>query len=140
MEEIKKAFTKMKKSLEKETGLCGGFTMSGRQIANRTATYLVCNDWDFDYEISYYLKSDEKVQGYSSWTAEEKENSHERTMQFVSHLENLKKKYGTKMNQAKETLSILKNSKAFADFQKEVGETELSLELKNGCYYIRFHF
>lgn len=140
--EIKKAFEKMKKDLEKETGIKGGFVMNKRQIEKRTATYFVCRSTSYEYEIDECRKTDMKVQAYDTWTAEEKASAHKRMMESIEFLTELKEKYGTRENEVECTKNTIVNSKAFKSFEETIGNTvSLLRELDNdGCYKLRFHY
>lgn len=138
--EIKKAFEQFKKELKKETGISGGFTMTAKQIKNRTATYCINNAIPFEMEIERELNSDKKVQAYESWSKEMKADFHERTENLVARYEARLKKYGTKQREAAEITKQVVNSKAFKKFSEQLGNVEYNNEEMNGCYYIRFNY
>lgn len=138
--EIKKAYNQFKKEIEKECGIKYGFTMTVKQIANRTATYCSSTIVEFDNLIDQDIKTANKIMTYNTWTEEEKINRYNEIMDEVKHLNELKVKYGTQYNRAVDTMNKIKNSKAFAKFQTEVGKTELSIETANDCWHIRFNY
>lgn len=138
--EIKKAWEQMKKDIKKELGISGGFTMNGKQIKNRTATYLICNVIPYEKEIEHLKRTMEKVQGYDTWTAEEKERSKQRDLVTLAGYEAGLAKYGTKENEAEVVTQQIINSKAFEKFQKEVGEVSWQIEQMDIGYYIRFNY
>lgn len=139
--DIKKAWNTMKKELEKETGIAGGFTMSVKQIANRTATYLVCNNLSYEREIEYHRAEDERVQGFETWTDKEKERAHAREIETIERLERRLAEYGTKKNEANVAAEKIVKSKAFAKFQETVGSTVwVSVEETNDAFYVRFNY
>lgn len=138
--ENKKAFEQMKKEIKKELGISGGFTMNAKQIKNRTATYAICNVIPFEEEIEKLQKTMERIQGYDTWTAEEKERSRQRDMVTMAYYEEELKKYGTKENKAIKVTEQIVNSKAFENFQNEVGKVEWNIEQMDICYYIRFNY
>ena len=143
--EIKKAFETMKKELKKEMGISGGFTMSAKQIENRTATYLVCNLVPWEKEIKYFEDACARVRGYSSWTDEEKArwcNDYE-TITIPWFKEQLAK-FGTKTAYAENEINRVINSAAFAKFSAEVGGCRWEKEIKTDSgieyVYIRFRY
>lgn len=139
--EIKKAFETFKKEVAKECGLKGGFTMSKRQIELRTATMLVNNIISFEEEIKRQEESDERVQGFSTWTEKQKMNHHEYCMENIRFYEDLKAKWGTKANEFSMKKKMLEESKAFAKLQQAIGNITLTTELKDGMFnYIRFNY
>ena len=127
--EIKKAFETFKKEIKKEAGLAYGFTMNRKQIEKRTATYLVCNTIDIDWEIANTEKSMEKAGSAKDW--------YEKRLAVVKAE---KERFGTKENELKETVKIIENSKAFSKFTETIGKTELTTEENDNCYYIRFNY
>lgn len=138
--EIKKAWEQMKKDIKKELGISGGFTMSAKQIKNRTATYCINNVIPFEDEIAREKKTDAMVQGYDTWTAEEKARSHARSLETIEAYERRLAKFGTKENEAKYYAEQIVNSKAFAKFQQEVGNVSWNIEQMDICYYVRFNY
>ena len=140
--EIKKAWNNMKKDIEKELGIKGGFVMNKKQIEKRTATYTVCNTIPYDEEIDRYIRDDVKVQSYNSWTAEEKARHHNQTIECVNWLVKDEEKYGTKENKAKTEQKQIMNSKAFKKFEEAVGNAVCTIiEVDNdGCYKLRFYY
>ena len=141
-QEIKKAFNTFKKELAKETGHSGGFTMSGRQIELRTATYLVCNILPYDTEIERCRKTVEKVLGYDTWSDEAKERTKQEYAGYIAGYEARKAKYGTKENELLMTLKEVENSGAFKKFASNFEQVTLTTETGSDgfCYYIRFHY
>lgn len=111
--EIKKAFEQMKKAAVKEIGIKYGFSMTTKQIANRTATLLVCNTFPFELDNSGANPEFRKAEH---------------------------KKYGTKENQLAKTFEAVKGSKAFAEFAKHFDSVRVSTEQNGNFYYIRFDY
>lgn len=128
--EIKKAFEQFKRELKKETGISGGFTMSAKQIANRTATYLVCNLIPFETEIRFQMNSIESVRGYKSWTDAEKNRWISDAEATIKEYENLIAQYGTKEAFAKAKVDKVVESKSFARFVNAVGNVDWHMEAK----------
>lgn len=146
--EIKKAWNIFKKELTKEdVNSCGTFSMTARQIANRTATILVCSNIPYAEQIERENKSLAQVMGYDSWTDEEKARSKEFHDVKVAIYKRDMEKFGTKENELKVTLEQIKNSNAFKKFciDAEIEDTvRLSTETKVlygiGYYYIRIDY
>lgn len=144
MNEIKKAFETMKKELKKETGIYGGFVMNAKQIENRTATYIVCNLIPYEKEIEDAKYWDGVVQGYKTWTDEAKARRHSENMARIATLEDMIAKYGTKMNEGKERITKILESKAFEKFSTTLGGVKTSTEIKTDYgvdfLYLRFRY
>lgn len=139
--EIKKAFEQFKKEVKKELGIKYGFSMTAKQIKNRTATFCICNTIPYERQIEYSKEVDAKVQGYESWTDEEKRVSHERHLEEIARYEAELAQYGTKENLMKEVTTAIVNSKAFERFQQNIGgKVYWSNEEMDICYYIRFDY
>ena len=142
--EIKKAFDQFKKELAKETGIKGGFTMSGKQIENRTATYLICNLIPYEEEIKYQNDSCERISKYTSWTDAEKERYIANAKAWVAMWESERAKHGTKENYARVTVERIVNSKAFQNFSNTMGGVRYYTETKNASglmvKYLRFNY
>ena len=145
MADLKKAFELMKKELKKETGISGGFTMSAKQIENRTATYLVCNLIPYEKEIARIKASCERVRGYNTWTDAEKErfcNDYEQN--WIPYFEKQIEDYGTKENYANVIAERIVNSKAFSKFSETIGGVRYHLESKResglDVMYLRFNY
>lgn len=146
--EIKKAWNIFKKEIVKEgVDVSGNCYMTAKQIANRTATILICNNISYEKEIEREYKSLAQVMGYDSWTDEEKAHSKEsHDVRVVIYKRNMEK-FGTKENELKVTLEQIKNSNAFKKFcvNAEIEDTvTLSTEMKMlygiGYYYIRIDY
>lgn len=138
--EIKKAWDRMKREVRKELGISGGFSMTARQIKNRTATYCICNVFPYDKEIADRLDSIAMVNAYDTWTDAEKKHHEEYNLTAIAGYEAMKQKYGTKENEMAQVTKAILNSKAFAKFQQEVGQVTVSNEQMDICYYIRFNY
>lgn len=143
--EIKKAFEVFKKEIAKELNFNdwqkSGFTMSKRQIELRTATYMVNTVPSFEHEIEEIEKRDAKVQGYDTWTDEQKARSHADSIHAIGQYQNLKERYGTKANQLAQTKAEIENSKAFAKLMETLGEITLTTyQTENYYNYIRFNY
>lgn len=141
-ENIKKAFNQMKKELEKETGIKGGFVMNKRQIEKRTATYTVCYNQPYDETIDRIIRDDVKVQSYDTWTPEEKANAHKRAMEAIKYVTEREEKFGTIENEVEQTHLTIYNSKAFANFERAIGNAIcITKEIDNdNCYKLRFYY
>lgn len=138
--DIKKAWEQMKKEIKKELGISGGFTLNAKQLQNRTATYLSTVTLSYETAIAFLEKEIERVQGYTTWTDAEKENSRQRELAEIQRLEALRSRYGTRENQVVEEMKAITGSKAFEKFENAVGKTSFHIEENNGCYYIRFDY
>lgn len=139
--EIKKAWETMKKELKKETGLESGFTMNAKQIKNRTATFLACNNIPYSEEIERLERDCARVQAYDTWTAEEKARHKEYTDGQIERYTKRMEKHGTKENELRNKHDMLVNSKAFKKFAANFDSVTTEFETKeNMFYYIRFHY
>lgn len=141
--DIKKAWNNFKKDIKKEgldlSGLC---YMTAKQIANRTATILLCNAIPYEEEIERTLKSIAKVQSYDSWTDEEKARAKKRDEETIAVYEAEMKKFGTKENEAKVTSEQIVSSKAFKTFceDAEIEDTvSTNIEMQTQ-YGINLHY
>ena len=146
--DIKKAFNNFKKNIVKEgLDLNGRCYMTAKQIANRTATILICTDQAYEKEIERERKSTTQVMAYDSWTDEEKARSKASYDEKIAMYESEMKKFGTKENEFKVTMEQIESSNAFRTFCKdaEIEDTvRLSMEMKNqygmGLYYVRIDY
>lgn len=139
--EIKKAWETMKKELKKELGIEGGFTMNAKQINNRTATYMACNNRPYEEEIRIAKETIEKVMAYTTWTEEEKARSKANTENWIEKETERIKKYGTKENELKMIHEEIVTSKAFQKFASNFEKVTTEFEEKeNFLYYIRFNY
>ena len=146
--DIKKAWNNFKKDIKKEgldlNGLC---YMTAKQIANRTATVLLCNAIPYEEQIEHVIKEMEKVQSYDSWTAEEKARDKKRSEETIAAYEAEMKKFGTKENKAKVTSEQIVSSKAFKTFceNAEIEDTvstniEMQTQYGINLYYLRIMY
>lgn len=145
--EIKKAWEVFKKAVQKETGidLTGCCYMNAKQIANGTATICLVNDIDYDREIARELSSIEKVNGYDTWTNEEKQNHERRSLSAIAFYEARKAEFGTKENEAKVEFDQITGSKAYKVLKEAIGIENVALELVEkwkglSCYQIRISY
>lgn len=145
--EIKKAWNTFKKEIAKEISfdLTGCCYMNKKQLETGTATILLCNDIDYDWEIARQRKSIDKVNGYDTWTAEEKKNNEERCMARIRSEEADKAKYGNKANEAETKAAELTGSKAFKKLAEVIGLSTFDLEFITkyeglNAYQIRIHY
>lgn len=138
--EIKKAFETFKKDLAKETNIKGGFTMSAKQIKLRTATYLSTSLTPFEDQIARVLRDDERVQGYDTWTDEEKGRHHNEALSTVAWYKERLEKFKTPRNLATYEMCSIVASEAFRKLQDEIGQISVDMEDKNGYAYIRFNY
>ena len=135
-QEIKKAFERFKKELNKETGIKGGFTMNCKQIENRTATYAVCPAIDFD----------SKIADAEAWAAKASREDHKKIcLETAEYFKALKAQYGTWEARAEEIIGKVTGSKAFETFSAAIGGVKWNTELgKDYCgqrwLYIRFNY
>ena len=142
--EIKKAFEQFKKELFKETGIKGGFTMSARQIENRTATYCICNLIPYEKEIAYHQNACERVRSYDSWTDAEKDRWCAGAEKTIAYYKDQLAKYGTKENYAAVMFETITKSKAYRNLCETFGGVRTYLEQKRNSgldvMYIRFTY
>ena len=140
--EIKKAWNAFKKEIAKEVNfdLTGCCYMNAKQIANGTATITLCNDWEYDIEIQHYRNSIEKVNGYDSWSEEEKKRNEEHNLTRIAYYEARKAEYGTKMNEAYKKTEAIANSKAYQKLAATIGVNDYGVELKSGVYQLRINY
>ena len=146
--ETKKAWNIFKKEIVKEgVNVSGNCYMTSRQIANRTATILVCTNIPYAEEIKRENESLAKVIAYDTWTDAEKARSKEHCNARIAIYNRDMEKFGTKENELKITLEQIKNSNAFKKFcnNAEIEDTvKLSTETKVqygiGLYYIRIDY
>jgi hypothetical protein len=128
--EIKAAWNTFKKEAGKEisfdmTGTC---YMNAKQIANGTATISLCNDIEYEDDIRYYRSSIERVNGYETWTAEEKEKHEAHEMKCIAACERGKAKYGTKANEAETKAAEILSSKAYKKLADAIGINNAGVE------------
>ena len=140
--DIKKAWNNFKKDIKKEgldlSGLC---YMTAKQIANRTATILLCNAIPYEEDIDRTLNSIAKLQSYDSWPDEERDE------ETIAVYEAEMKKFGTKENEAKVTSEQIVSSKAFKTFceDAEIEDTvstniEMQTQYGINLYYLRITY
>ena len=139
-QEIKKAFDTMKRGLAKEIGISSGYYCKAKQIENRTATLLVCNDIPYEDEIASAKAMDERVQSYDTWTDESKARHHSYALDAIARYQARLDKYGTKQGELIAVLHALQGSKSFQNFAAHFDHVSLTTEAKNGCHYIRFNY
>jgi hypothetical protein len=138
--EIKKAFDTMKRGLAKEIGISNGYYCKAKQIENRTATLLVCNDTPYEKEIEREQAEDKRVQSFDTWTEAQKARSHARSIEDITRYQQKLAKYQTKENELMTVKEELSKSKAFKTFSANFERVTLTTEAANGCYYIRFNY
>lgn len=139
MTDIKKAFNQFKKDIKKEgLDLTGSCYMTAKQIQNRTATILICNNIPYEKEIRDTTLRMQKVLGYDTWTDEEKvRNAKSSTASILKYTQDLMK-YGTKDNEFKQTRQFILNSTAWKKFVEAVGsEVQTIREDKDIGMYLR---
>ena len=143
MADIKKAWNQFKKDIKKEgIDLTGSCYMTAKQMANRTATILICDNIPYAEEIKYTTAAIQKVCGFDTWTAEEKVRSiKHHTEQIAKYTESLIK-YGTKENEHKHTVESILRSKAWNAFTTAVGtQVSTGYEEKEGrLMYLRINY
>lgn len=145
--EIKAAWNIFKKESKKQvsfdmTGCC---YMNAKQIANGTATIALCNDIEYDVEIDRSRRDDERVQGYDTWTTEEKARSKARHLELRAGYEAKKAAYGTKANEAQTKATEITSTAAFQKLAKAIGIHAFELELVKkwgdlNLYQVRIHY
>ena len=145
--EIKKAWNNFKKEAKKEISfdLTGCCYMNAKQIANGTATIALCNDIEYDTEIARQRRTIEQVNGYTSWTPEEKKRSEAHSLARIAEYEAEKAAYGTKTNEAQVKAVEITSSAAFIKMAKTIGVHAFELELVKkweglNLYQIRIHY
>ncbi len=121
--EIKKAWNTMKKEIGKECpDIPAGFTMTAKQIANRTATFNCGSTKAYDELIAMYDRQGDWGKEMADWCKE------------------LKAKYGTPRNEAAAYMGMIESSKAFAKFRQAIGSVEICLEETGKEYMVRFTY
>ena len=145
--EIKTAWNTFKKEAKKQisfdmTSCC---YMNAKQIANGTATIAICNDIEYDTEIARQHRTIEQVNGYTSWTPEEKQRSEAHSLARIAEYEADKATYGTKANEAQTKAVEITSSAAFIKMAKTIGVHAFELELVKkwegmNLYQIRIHY
>lgn len=144
MADIKKAFNQFKKDIKK-TGLdlTGSCYMTAKQMRNRTATILICNNIPYEQEIEYTTKAIYKMttDEYDGWTTEQKMKSirhhSENLLRYTKEL----KEFGTKDNEFNWTTQFILNSTAWEKFVKAVGsEVQTIREDKGIGMYLRISY
>ena len=138
--EIKAAWNTFKKEAKKEIrfDMSGCCYMNAKQIANGTATIALCSNIEYDEEIEYQRNSNEKVNGYNTWTTEEKKNHENRCLDRIANQEQRKAAYGNKENEAKKKAAEIIISPAFQKLAKAIDLKLADVELvhKWGGLYI----
>lgn len=134
----KQEFTKFKKEIRKEIEWFNGcpFYMNSRQEALHTATVELVADLPYEGEIEYHKKSIEKVNGYTSWTDEEKARHEAYLLKMIEKYQNRLNQFGTPANEAQYRFQQLKDSKAF----QKLNGVEVELVYENRGYYGRFYY
>ena len=129
--EIKNAWNRFKKDVAKEVDfdLTGCCYMNKKQIENGTATITLCNDIEYDDEIRNARASIDKVNGYDSWTAEEKQRNESKRLAEIEIYEAKKTAYGTKANEALVKFKQITETKAFKALAETIGTTAAEIEL-----------
>ena len=145
--EIKKAWNTFKKEAQKEISfsMSGSCYMNAKQIANGTATITLCSDTEYDACVRSRCEGIEMVNGYTTWTDEEKKNYEARNLEEIRFIEDKKAKYGNKANEANVKAAEIRSSKAFKKLAEAIGITAVNVELVKkweglNCYQIRIHY
>lgn len=145
--EIKAAWNTFKKEAKKEISfdLTGCCYMNAKQIANGTATITLCNDIEYDVEIARSRRDAERVQGYDTWTAEEKARNKAHHLDLEAGYEAEKATYGTKANEAQTKAAEITSSAAFVKLAHAISIQAFELELVKkweglNLYQIRIHY
>lgn len=145
--EIKTAWNTFKKETKKEISfdMNGCCYMNAKQIANGTATICLCCDIEYDDEIKHHRNSIEKVNGYDTWTDEEKKRNEAHNMEMIAHYEHLKATYGDRANEAGTKAAEITNSAAFNKLAKAIGIQHFEVEFIKkweglNAYQIRIHY
>ena len=144
--EIKTAWNTFKKEAKKELsfGINGCCYMTAKQIAARTATIFLTADWEYDKAIAYHLNSIERVNGYNTWTEEEKKHHEEYELRMVEYYKRLQATYSTPGKEAEAKAEEIRNSKAFQKLSDAIGLKWAELERVNKdgmhCYQVRIHY
>lgn len=139
MTDIKKAFNQFKKDIKKEgLDLTGDCYMTAKQIQNRTATILICNNIPYEEEIRRSAQQGRYVMDYDSWTDDQKVRSAKSAFDSVLRSTQNLMKYGTKDNEFEQTEQFILNSTAFKKFVEAVGsEVYTTREDKDIGMYLR---
>ena len=139
--EIKKAWETFKKEVKKELHLdCLGFSMTSRQINNRTATICICNKFSFESEIERDMESITRVMGYTSWTPEEKKRSVTSTENDIEMRKAELARFGTKENEYAVISKEIIDSKAFQKFSEKFTSISTCFDEMDICYYLRINY
>lgn len=145
--EIKKAWNTFKKEVQKEVkfDMTGSCYMNAKQIANGTATILICSDTEYDSEISYQRKNIEKYNNFDNRTDEQKKKHEEEALELIAHYEADKATYGTKANEAEVKSNEIINSEAFKKLTKAINIQHTEVEFIKkweglNVYQIRIHY
>lgn len=139
--EIKKAWETFKKEIKKELHLDRlGYSMTSKQINNRTATICICNHIAFETEIKRDQDSLEKVMGYDSWTEEEKMRAKAYYESTISEKKALMARFGTKENMLRMISEEIINSNAFKKFSESFISISANFDEMDICYYLRINY
>lgn len=141
--EIKAAWNAFKKEAQKELSfsLTGCCYMTQKQINLGTATVTICCNIPYQTEIRRTLETIERVNGYDTWTAEEKKRSEESNLSVIRELQQREEKYGTVADEAKAKRDELLSSKAFKSLASAIGIRSAELELNGeNVYQIRISY
>ncbi len=145
--EIKSAWNKFKKDVQKETGidLTGCCYMTAKQIANGTATITLQLDWSYDAEIACHLRD---IERFSAWDGDNKERGERYTREHrekIANLEARKAEYGTRENEVRNDADQITNSVAFKKLAEAIGIQSTGIELARysaslNIYQIRIRY
>ena len=137
----KKDFEQFKKAIKKEDkwfDTCA-FYMTKRQELLHTATVTLVGNFSYESQIKYYKDSIERVDGYDTWTQEEKDKNREYCLNNIQKYEDRLATYGTPEEEAQVRFEQLKNTNAFKKLAAMGVTIELVLDSKD-CYSARFHY
>jgi hypothetical protein len=129
--EIKSAWNKFKKDVQKETGIdrTGCCYMTAKQIANGTATITLQLTWSYDDEIATRLRD---VEYYSAWDGDNKERGERYAREYrekIANLEARKAAYGTRENEVRSTAEKITSSAAFQKLAAAIGIQNTGIDL-----------
>ncbi len=141
-EEIKKAWNTFKKNIKKELPEAQylGYTMSAKQIKNGTATILICNKIPYEDEIARTERSIIQVNGYETWTPEEKARNREYQEARIESYKRDLSRFGTKENELVSISNLIRESKAFKALSETIRVTSTTYDDMQNCYYLRINY
>ena len=131
--EIKTAWNKFKKEVQKETSLdlTGCCYMTAKQLANGTATITLQLNWSYEEEIINVTRD---IEYFSSWDGDNKERGERYAREYTEKLAKIearKATYGTRENEVKNDVGKITNSTAFKKLAAAIGIQNTHIDLGN---------